>query len=79
MVGHFTLPVSSWFADYYDPMQKRIDELGSKYKVAALDVIHSAQREIDGFKVARERSVTNPLSPGGNNLSPFGLRFIQIE
>jgi len=32
MVGHFTLPVSSWFADYYDPMQKRIDELGSKYK-----------------------------------------------
>lgn len=52
MIGHFTLPVSSWFEPYYDPMQKRIDELSTKYRGngAALEVIDSAQREINGFK-----------------------------
>jgi ubiquinone/menaquinone biosynthesis C-methylase UbiE len=52
VIGHFTLPVSSWFDGYYDPMQKRIDELGNKYKdnAVALEVVDSAQREIDGFK-----------------------------
>ena len=45
MVGHFTLPVSSWFDDYYDPMQERIHELRKKYlgHQAALQVIESAQ------------------------------------
>jgi cyclopropane fatty-acyl-phospholipid synthase-like methyltransferase len=52
MVGHFTLPVSSWFDDYYDPMQERIHELRKKYldHRAALQVIESAQLEINGFK-----------------------------
>jgi len=52
MVGHFTLPVSSWFDDYYDPMQERIHELRKKYlgHPAALQVIESAQLEISGFK-----------------------------
>lgn len=52
VIGHFTLPVSSWLEDYYDPMQGRIDELRKKYKsqAAALEVIDSAQREINGFK-----------------------------
>jgi SAM-dependent methyltransferase len=52
MIGHFTLPVSSWFEHYYDPMQERISELRNKYKghAAALEVINSAQLEINGFK-----------------------------
>jgi ubiquinone/menaquinone biosynthesis C-methylase UbiE len=52
MVGHFTLPVSSWINDYYDPMQERINELRPKYKgnQVAEEVLDSAQREIDGFK-----------------------------
>jgi ubiquinone/menaquinone biosynthesis C-methylase UbiE len=52
VIGHFTLPVSSWFEHYYDPMQERIDELGKKYtgNSVALEVIAAAQREINGFK-----------------------------
>jgi len=52
MIGHFTLPVSSWFDNYYDPMQERVDELRNKYKgqAAAEQVIESAQLEITGFK-----------------------------
>jgi ubiquinone/menaquinone biosynthesis C-methylase UbiE len=52
MLGHFTLPVSSWFKDYYDPMQIRINELRNKYadNPTAKEVLDSAQREIDGFK-----------------------------
>lgn len=52
VLGHFTLPVSSWLNDYYDPMQIRINELRPKYSdnKIATKVIDSAQREIDGFK-----------------------------
>jgi len=52
MVGHFTLPVSSWFADYYDPMQERINELRGRYKdnATALRVVDSAQLDVSGFK-----------------------------
>jgi cyclopropane fatty-acyl-phospholipid synthase-like methyltransferase len=56
VIGHFTLPVSSWFEHYYDPMQERIDELRKKYSdnAIALEVIDSAQREINGFKKCSE-------------------------
>jgi len=52
VLGHFTLPVSSWFNDYYNPMQIRINELRPKYKgnKIATQVLDSAQHEIDGFK-----------------------------
>ena len=52
MLGHFTLPVSSWFENFYDPMQVRVDELRNKYQgnAAAMQVIDAAQAEIDGFK-----------------------------
>jgi len=52
VIGHFTLPVSSWFENYYDPMQERINELRKKYKgnASATEVIDSAQFEINGFK-----------------------------
>jgi len=52
VVSHFTLPVSSWFEEYYDPMQKRINELRGRYKdnATAMSVVDSAQLEISGFK-----------------------------
>lgn len=52
VLGHFTIPVSSWFNDYYNPMQFRIDELRPKYKdnAVATEVLNAAQREISGFK-----------------------------
>ena len=52
MLGHFTLPVSSWFIGYYDPMQERINELRPKYldNPTATEVINAAQNEIDGFR-----------------------------
>lgn len=52
IVCHFTLPVKSWFTQYYDPMQKRINELRSKYQnnETALAVLDMAQQEINGFK-----------------------------
>jgi len=52
VVGHFTLPVSSWFEEYYDPMQERINELRGRYKdnATAMSVVDSAQLEISGFK-----------------------------
>jgi ubiquinone/menaquinone biosynthesis C-methylase UbiE len=52
LIGHFTLPVSSWFTGYYDPMQVRINELKEKYQgnKLALETIASAQFEIDSFR-----------------------------
>jgi len=52
VIGHFTLAVYSWLKEYYDPMQKRIDELRGRYEgnAAAMEAIDSAQREITGFK-----------------------------
>lgn len=52
VIGHFTLPVSSWFVNYYDPMQERLHELKKKYQglAAAMEVINSAQAEITGFR-----------------------------
>ena len=51
VTGHFTLPVSSWFENYYDPMQVRVNELRKTYQgnAAALEVIAAAQAEITGF------------------------------
>jgi ubiquinone/menaquinone biosynthesis C-methylase UbiE len=72
MVGHFTLPVSSWFKEYYDPMQERIHELRIKYQSnpAALEVVDSAQREIDGFRNARMKPATNSSSPASTLFRP---------
>jgi len=52
MLGHFTLPVSCWTNDYYEPMQGRVNELRPEYKgnETAAAVLDMAQKEIDGFK-----------------------------
>ena len=31
LVGHFTLPDEAWWDDFYTPMERRIEELHSKY------------------------------------------------
>jgi cyclopropane fatty-acyl-phospholipid synthase-like methyltransferase len=51
VIGHFTLPNSSWLDHYYNPMQVRIDELRPKYggNEVAMEIIEAAQDEINGF------------------------------
>jgi len=48
LLGHFTLPKSSW-ADYYQPIEKRIAELRVKYagNKEALKLLDDEQAEID--------------------------------
>jgi len=52
LIGHFTLPVISWFSGYYDPMQIRIHELRPKWQdnETAVAVLDAAQAEINSFK-----------------------------
>jgi len=52
VIGHFPLPVSSWFDNYYDPMRIRVNELRDKFagNAEAVKVLDTAQAEIDGFK-----------------------------
>lgn len=47
--GHFALPASAWWTDYYNPMEVRLARLRHKYAndAAALGVIAESQREID--------------------------------
>lgn len=51
-IANFVLPTSSWMNDYYIPMQGVINKLKIKYanNKTAMEVINSAQKEIDGFK-----------------------------
>ncbi len=47
--GHFTLPDSAWWDDFYHPMERRIAALGPKYSgdVEALDTLASISSEIE--------------------------------
>jgi len=49
IVGYFTLPDSSWWDDYYTPLEANVQTMRSKYagNEDALSVIEAAQREID--------------------------------
>jgi ubiquinone/menaquinone biosynthesis C-methylase UbiE len=49
MVGHFTLPETSWWDDYYTPQEKRLETLRQKYseQPAILARINETQQEID--------------------------------
>ena len=52
VVGHFTLPESSWWEPYYDPLQERLQlvrqaHLAEADKIAMID---SVQTEIDLFR-----------------------------
>jgi len=56
VIGHFTLPVSAWTKDYYEPMQERVNGLRPSYEgnKTALQVLDMAQQEIDGFKLCSD-------------------------
>ena len=50
--GHFVLPESAWWEDYYTPLEKRIALLREKYRDndEALAFLHTSQREIDLYR-----------------------------
>ena len=51
-IGHFVLPKSAWWDDYYTPLEKRIAILTKKYRdnVEALAFLRESQREIDLYR-----------------------------
>jgi len=51
-VGHFVLPESSWWDDYYTPLEKRIVILTEKYRddEEAMALLHESQRESDLYR-----------------------------
>ena len=51
-VGHFILPEKSWWYNYYNPLQKRVDLLSQKYRHATLfkNLIDATKLEIYMFK-----------------------------
>jgi SAM-dependent methyltransferase len=48
-IDHFTLPDSSWWDDYYAPLEERIATLAEKYRddEEAMLLLHESQRECD--------------------------------
>lgn len=52
IIGHFSLPEDAWWSEYYEPLEKRIEQLRMKYinDPEALGVLAKEQREIDMFK-----------------------------
>ena len=51
-VGHFVLPESAWWQDYYNPLEKRIATLKEQYRDndEALAFLDNSQREIDLYR-----------------------------
>ena len=52
LLGYFLLPENAWWSEYYEPLEKRINELLVKYSdnPRALMVLDKEQREIDMCK-----------------------------
>jgi SAM-dependent methyltransferase len=55
-VGHFVLPNSSWWDDYYTPLEKRIFMLQEKYRdnEEAMVLLRESQRESNLHKIYSE-------------------------
>jgi ubiquinone/menaquinone biosynthesis C-methylase UbiE len=51
-IGHFTLPPSSWWTDYYNPIEARLPRLREKYrgKTEAEALLDATQKEIDIYR-----------------------------
>ena len=51
-VDHFVLPSSSWWDDYYRPLQQNVDEFRRRHPAEsdAQDLANQTQREIDVWK-----------------------------
>lgn len=52
IAGHFVLPESAWWNDYYHPIERKLDPLRIKYRddKEALETIAATQAEIDIFR-----------------------------
>jgi ubiquinone/menaquinone biosynthesis C-methylase UbiE len=52
LLGYFTVTESTWWREYYGPLEKRIPELSIKYSdnPEALDVLDKEQQEVEMFK-----------------------------
>ena len=52
LLGYFTLTEDTWWAEYYAPLEKRINEIRAEHadEHKALMVLDNDQREIDMFK-----------------------------
>lgn len=50
--NHFSLPASSWWIDYYNPIEARLPELREKFhgNAEALGCIDATQKEIDMYR-----------------------------
>lgn len=56
LIGHFPLPEDAWWDLYYNPLEKRLKKLKSKYKnnPKALEMINEEQKEIDLYRKYNE-------------------------
>jgi ubiquinone/menaquinone biosynthesis C-methylase UbiE len=52
LVGHFVLPESSWWDEYYTPLEKRIPILSEKYRddEEAMALLRGSQQESDLYR-----------------------------
>jgi ubiquinone/menaquinone biosynthesis C-methylase UbiE len=52
LVDHFQLPDDAWWTEYYEPLEKRINEVLAKYKedLKVLEVAKRYQNEINTYK-----------------------------
>lgn len=52
VLGHFTLPESSWWVSYYHPLENRLQSLRKKYTSdpKKINVIESVQMEIEIYR-----------------------------
>jgi len=52
LINHFHLPDDAWWTEYYDPLEKRINEVRNKHKddPKVPEVVKSYQNEIDAYK-----------------------------
>ena len=51
-IGHFTIPESAWWNDYYNPIEKRLAKLQERYRtnLEAMGVLEMEQKEIDLYR-----------------------------
>jgi len=60
LLGHFVLDEDTWWAEYFAPLVKLVNETHTKYNDDSelLEALHQAQREIDMFKQNPERNTS---------------------
>jgi len=56
LIKYIKLPDNAWWIDYYEPLEKRIKELGDEYQndPTFLKTVKRFQNEIDNYKANPE-------------------------